>query len=264
MKIVRFSASSAPTAQAQWGLLEGDTIQPVAGSPYTQLDAQGGYIPQPVGQPIPVAQVRLLAPVAPTKIVCVGRNYAEHAAELGNQVGEFPLIFLKALSSLTDPGADVVHPPISQRVDYEGELALVIGRRCRNLSQAEARSVIFGYTIANDVTARDLQTIEKQWARAKGFDTFGPVGPWVDTDYDPANRQLRTLVNGEVRQDSNTDLMVFSIERVLAHITEAMTLEPGDLILTGTPSGVGPVQPGDSMTVTIDGLGELSNPVVEA
>ncbi len=209
-----------------------------------------------------IDHVRLAAPVAPTKVVCVGRNYAEHAAEFGNEAPPEPLIFLKPPTSIVGPDAPVVYPAISERVDHEGELAVVVGKRCRYLREDEVGGVIFGYTIANDVTARDLQRKDGQWTRGKGFDTFGPVGPWVDTDFDPAGRTLRCSVNGELRQESNTDLMIHSVARILSYVTEFMTLEPGDVVMTGTPAGVGPVQPGDTMVVAIDGLGELRNTVV--
>ena len=218
--------------------------------------------PKVDGEALTLQDVRLLAPVTPSKIVCVGRNYAEHAAELGNEVPPEPLIFLKPPSSLIGPDAAVVYPAISQRVDHEGELALVIGQRCRNLKAEDALAVVYGYTLANDVTARDLQKSDGQWARGKGFDTFCPVGPWIDTGFDPTNRRVRCLVNGQVRQDGNTALLIYSLGRVLAHVTRFMTLEPGDLLLTGTPAGVGPVLPGDLMTVEIEGLGTLSNPVI--
>jgi 2-keto-4-pentenoate hydratase/2-oxohepta-3-ene-1,7-dioic acid hydratase in catechol pathway len=157
----------------------------------------------------------------------------------------------------------VVYPAISRRVDHEGELALVIGVRCRNVSEEEAQRVIYGYTVANDVTARDLQRADGQWTRGKGFDTFAPVGPWIDTDFDPANKAVRCLVNDQVRQDGNTALLIYSIAHVLAHVTRFMTLEPGDLLLTGTPAGVGEVHPGDVMTVEVEGLGRLRNPVID-
>jgi 2-keto-4-pentenoate hydratase/2-oxohepta-3-ene-1,7-dioic acid hydratase in catechol pathway len=204
-----------------------------------------------------------MAPATPSKLVCVGRNYAEHAAELGNEVPPEPLIFLKPPTTVVGPDAPVVYPAISQRVDHEGELALVIGTRCRNLTEAAAMDVIYGYTVANDVTARDLQRSDGQWTRGKGFDTFAPVGPWIDTDFDPANKAVRCLVNDELRQDGNTSLLIYSIANVLAFVTRFMTLEPGDLVLTGTPAGVGAVKPGDAMTVVVEGLGELRNPVID-
>jgi 2-keto-4-pentenoate hydratase/2-oxohepta-3-ene-1,7-dioic acid hydratase in catechol pathway len=260
MRIVRFTDNvvgvPAEWLAPQWGLLVNDTVVPLAAAPYLTGE------PQVAGAPRPLHSVRLVAPAAPTKLVCVGRNYAEHAAELGNEVPPEPLIFLKPPSTVIGPDAPVVYPAISERVDHEGELALVIGKRCRHLREEDVPGVIYGYTVANDVTARDLQKKDGQWTRGKGFDTFAPVGPWIDTEYDPANRQVRCLVNNEVRQDGNTALMIYSIGRVLAHVSQFMTLEPGDLVLTGTPAGVGPVQPGDVMTVEVEGLGTLVNPVV--
>lgn len=246
-----------------WGLLVDNLVYPLTEAPYLSLDDAGAYRPEIIQmQPYKLDEVRLLAPVTPTKIACVGRNYAEHAAELGNEVPSEPLIFLKPPTAVIGTGDAVVYPGISERVDHEGELGVVIGRRCRNVSEADALSYVFGYTVANDVTARDLQKTDGQWSRAKGFDTFAPVGPWIDTTFDPTNRTLRCLVNGDVRQQSTTALMVYSIPRIIAHVARFMTLEPGDLILTGTPSGIGPVQPGDVMTVEIEGLGSISNPVV--
>lgn len=246
----------------RWGLLVDDLVYSLLRAPYLGLDKDDEYRPAVSGAPYRLAEVQLLAPVTPTKIACVGRNYAEHAAELGNEVPSEPLIFLKPPTTVIGPGDAVVYPGISERVDHEGELGVVIGRRCRNVSEADAHRCIFGYTVANDVTARDLQKKDGQWTRAKGFDTFAPVGPWIDTTFDPTNRTLRCLVNGAVRQQSTTALMVYSIPRIIAHVSRFMTLEPGDLILTGTPSGIGPVQPGDVMTVEIEGLGSISNPVV--
>lgn len=245
-----------------WGMLVDDLIYPLHRAPYWDYDEAGVCRPSLIGSCYRLEEVQLLAPVTPTKIACVGRNYAEHAAELGNEVPAEPLIFLKPPSSVVGPNQPVVHPSISERVDHEGELAVVIGRRCRNVMEADALKYVFGYTVANDVTARDLQKKDGQWARAKGFDTFAPVGPWIDTAFDPTDRTVRCLVNGEVRQQGTTSLMIYSIARIIAHITRFMTLEPGDLILTGTPSGVGPVRPGDVMTVEVEGLGAISNPVV--
>lgn len=259
MRFIRFverlPAAPAITLAPAWGLLDGETIYPLAHAPYLGVVVQGAARP--------VTSVRLVAPATPTKLVCVGRNYAEHAAELGNEVPPEPLIFLKPPTTVIGPDDAVVYPSISSRVDHEGELALVIGRRCRNVAEADAASVIFGYTVANDVTARDLQKQDGQWTRGKGFDTFAPVGPWLDTAFDPAGKAVRCAVNGALRQDGNTALLIYSIGRVIAHVTRFMTLEPGDLILTGTPAGVGPVQPGDVMTVEVEGLGTLSNPVID-
>lgn len=266
MRIIRF-VDVAPGIPEQWqephwGILVDDAVYAVDQAPYLT----GPHTDRPtlhvIGTPRKLDQIRLLAPVTPGKLVCVGRNYAEHAAELGNEVPPEPLIFLKPSTTVIGPGEPVVYPAISERVDHEGELALVIGRRCRRIAEQDAAGVIFGYTVANDVTARDLQRKDGQWTRGKGFDTFAPIGPWVDTEFDPANRFVRCSVNGAIRQDGNTSLMIYSIGRVLAFVTQFMTLEAGDLVLTGTPAGVGPVQPGDVMTVEVEGLGALSNPVI--
>ena len=212
-------------------------------------------------EPLPLKDAKLLAPVTPSKIVCVGRNYRDHAKELGNEVPTEPLLFWKPASSLLAPGGVVRMPAQSERVDFEGELALVIGKRVSKLKAgAEWRGLVRGYTLANDVTARDLQKKDGQWTRAKGFDTFCPVGPFVSDEIDPeAGLTLETRVNGEVRQHGSTRDFIFSIPVLLAYITAAITLEPGDLVLTGTPAGVGPLQPGDRVNVSIDGLGVLTN-----
>jgi 2-keto-4-pentenoate hydratase/2-oxohepta-3-ene-1,7-dioic acid hydratase in catechol pathway len=268
MRIVRFVESwfakyAYEEGMLQWGMLVDDLVFPLEGAPYLPRPWHNGVdAPKIDGDALALAELKLLPPVSPTKIVCVGRNYAAHAAELGNDVPPEPLIFLKPPSSLIGPDDAVVYPAISARVEHEAELAVVIGQRCRNLDEADAAAVIYGYTIANDVTARDLQRSDGQWTRGKGFDTFCPVGPWIDTTFDPSNRQIRCLVNGEVRQDGNTALLIYSLGRILAHVTRFMTLEAGDLLLTGTPAGVSAVEPGDQMTVEIEGLGSLTNPVI--
>jgi 2-keto-4-pentenoate hydratase/2-oxohepta-3-ene-1,7-dioic acid hydratase in catechol pathway len=215
------------------------------------------------GQTYSLKRLRLLPAVWPSKIVCVGRNYAEHAKELGNDVPSEPLIFLKPPSSLNAHRAAVIYPELSQRVDYEGELGVIIGRRARRIDAAEFRRYIAGYTIANDVTARDLQKKDGQWTRGKGFDTFCPVGPWWAPKEEIELETLRviTRVNGEVRQDAPVTDMLFSVGAVLEYISQFMTLEPGDLLLTGTPPGVGSLNPGDTVAVEIPGLGTLENPV---
>ena len=225
-----------------------------------------GPVHDPAGldfEPMPLKAADLLPPVTPTKIICVGRNYREHAAELGNQVPAEPLLFFKPPSSLLKPGGVIVLPPASSRVDHEGEIALVIGKRCRKLgSDVAVREVIRGYTLANDVTARDLQKKDGQWTRAKGFDTFCPVGPWVSDEVDAeAGIPIEARVNGELRQQGSTKDFIFSLPALLAYITAAITLEPGDLVLTGTPSGVGPLAAGDVVTINAPGLGTLSNSV---
>jgi 2-keto-4-pentenoate hydratase/2-oxohepta-3-ene-1,7-dioic acid hydratase in catechol pathway len=213
-------------------------------------------------EPLPLEEAQLLAPVTPSKIICVGRNYRDHAKELGNEVPAEPLLFWKPPSSLLAPGGVVRMPAQSERVDFEGELALVIGKRASKLKAgATWRSYVRGYTLANDVTARDLQKKDGQWTRAKGFDTFCPVGPFVSDDVNPeAGLVLETRVNGELRQHGSTKDFLFAIPELLAYITAAITLEPGDLVLTGTPSGVGPLQPGDRVDVAVQGLGVLTNP----
>jgi 2-keto-4-pentenoate hydratase/2-oxohepta-3-ene-1,7-dioic acid hydratase in catechol pathway len=207
----------------------------------------------------------LLPPIAPSKIVCIGRNYREHAAELGHEVPTEPLLFLKATSALLSPRAVVRRPKISERVDHEGELGVVIGKTCyQPAADADIRQYILGYTCVNDVTARDLQFADGQWSRAKGFDTFCPVGPMVTTDVDPwAGVAVETRVNGEVRQQGNTRDFIFPLDVIIRHIAQAMTLYPGDLIPTGTPSGVGPLKAGDNVEVNVEGVGTLSNPVAD-
>ncbi len=212
-------------------------------------------------EPMPLSEATLLAPVKPSKIVCVGRNYRDHAKELGNEVPAEPLLFFKPPSSLLAPGGVVRMPAASERVDFEGELALVIGRRAAKLAaNADWQTYVRGYTLANDVTARDLQKKDGQWTRAKGFDTFCPVGPFVSDEVNPeAGLTIETRVNGEVRQHGSTRDFIFSIPALLSYITAAITLEPGDLVLTGTPAGVGPLKGGDRTDVSIEGLGVLSN-----
>ena len=214
----------------------------------------------------PLNRVRLLPAVSPSKIVCVGRNYAEHAKELGNEVPQEPLIFLKPPSSLNAHGAPVIYPELSHRVDFEGELGVVIGRRAHKIRAADYGKYVAGYTIVNDVTARDLQKKDGQWTRGKGFDTFCPVGPWwvpkEEVDFDSLS--VITRVNGEVRQEAPVAHMLFSVGVILEFISQFMTLEPGDLVATGTPPGVGPVNPGDRVQVEIPGIGILENPIERA
>jgi 2-keto-4-pentenoate hydratase/2-oxohepta-3-ene-1,7-dioic acid hydratase in catechol pathway len=214
---------------------------------------------------VALAEASLLVPVRPSKIVCVGRNYREHAAELGNEVPGEPLLFFKPPSSLLASGGEVRRPKLSQRVDFEGELAVVIGKKCYKLGADEnVRPYILGYTCLNDVTARDLQKKDGQWTRAKGFDTFCPVGPLVTDEIDPwAGIAVETRVNGEVRQQGNTRDFIFSLDVMIGYISQAMTLFPGDVIATGTPQGVGPTIAGDVIEVRVDGVGTLRNPVVD-
>jgi 2-keto-4-pentenoate hydratase/2-oxohepta-3-ene-1,7-dioic acid hydratase in catechol pathway len=204
--------------------------------------------------------------VLPSKVVAIGRNYAEHAKEMGHEVDDVPVVFLKPSTSVIGPGESIRYPTgVSSQVDYEGELAVVIARLCREVPVERARDVVLGFTCANDVTARDLQRAEAQWGRAKGFDTFCPVGPWVETDHTATmagDLAVTTTVNGELRQAGRTSQMVRGVAELIAHVTQAMTLLPGDVILTGTPAGVGPLDVGDEVSVTIEGIGTLTNPVV--
>lgn len=213
------------------------------------------------GRKWPLADVRLLAPILPTKIIGVGRNYADHAKELGNEVPAEPLLFFKPNTSVVGPNVEIKLPAVSERVDFEGELAVIIGQPCRDVPKAKAASVIMGYTIANDVTARDLQKKDVQFTRAKGFDTFCPLGPFIETEFDPSDVRVVTEVDGEVKQDGRTSLMVHDIPSLVEYVSGIMTLLPGDLILTGTPAGVGPMRAGQTVSVTVDGLGTLTNPV---
>ncbi len=238
---------------AHYGWVHEGRVGRVHGSPWDEFEREEARWP--------LEEVRLLAPVTPSKIVCVGRNYAAHAAEHGAEVPTTPLIFLKPPSAVIGPGEAIVLPPQSQQVEHEAELAVVIGRQARWVRADRAWEVIWGYTVANDVTARDLQRRDGQWTRAKGFDTFAPLGPWVDTDFDPTDAAVMARVNGEERQLGFTREMVFPIPQLIAYITSVMTLLPGDVILTGTPAGVGPLRPGDVVEVEVEGLGVLRNPV---
>ena len=210
---------------------------------------------------LPLEEATLLAPAEPSKIICVGRNYAAHAKEHGAEVPDMPLIFLKPPSTIINPDDAIVLPPQSEQVEHEGELVVVIGKRGRNILAKDAKEHILGYTIGNDVTARDLQRADRLWTRGKGFDTFAPFGPWIDTDFDPADAVITCRVNGQMRQMASTRDMVFSVDTIIAFISSVMTLEPGDLIFTGTPAGVGELADGDEVTVDIEGLGLLKNPV---
>ena len=217
------------------------------------------------GRSWPLAEVRLLAPILASKVVCMGKNYLEHIKEMGGSTGpqsEDPIIFLKPNTSIIGPGVPIQLPTNAFPVHHEGELAVVIGRPCKDVPAARAAENILGYTIANDVSARDQQKADGQWMRAKGHDTFCPVGPWIVTDLDASDLEIRTEVNGEVRQRSRTSLMIHDIGAIIEWISAVMTLLPGDLILTGTPAGVGPLEHGDTVSVTVEGIGTLTNPVI--
>ena len=218
--------------------------------------------PTYTGRSWPLADTRLLAPILPSKVVAVGRNYADHAAELGNAVPTYPMIFIKPSTSVIGPNVAIQLPASSQRVDYEGELAVVIGRPCRDVLAENAQSVILGYTVANDVTARDQQKQDGQFTRGKGYDTFCPLGPWIETELDPSDLEVSTELDGDVMQDGRTSDMVFTVGEIIEFVSAIMTLLPGDVLLTGTPAGVGPMVAGQTVSVTVEGIGTLTNPAV--
>jgi len=239
--------------QEHWGVVEGDRVRALNGEPWS-----GGL---PEGRPLPLSEVTLLAPVRPSKVVCVGRNYAAHARELGNEVPKLPLLFLKPPSAVIGPGEEIRCPAGSTDVQHEAELGVVLGRALSRAGAAEARQAVFGYTCLNDITARDIQREEKQFTRAKGFDTFCPVGPWIDTSLDPGELTVACRVNGSERQRGNTRDMIVDPYALLAFISSVMTLLPGDVVATGTPEGVGRIERGDWVEVEVSGLGVLRNPV---
>lgn len=250
MRIVRYQVRGEGP---RYGWLHEDKVGEIVGDPFGKYKRNEAKTP--------LTDVKLLAPGAPSKIICVGRNYVEHAKELGNDVPQIPLIFMKPPSSIINPGDTIVLPPQSRQVEHEAELVVVIGKRGRNITAEEAKKHIFGYTIGNDVTARDLQKTDDQWTRAKGFDTFCPFGPWIDTEFNIADALITSRVNEQPRQMASTRDMVFSVPTLIAFISSVMTLEPGDLIFTGTPAGVGPLKAGDEVVVEIEGLGVLRNRV---
>ncbi len=262
MRIARFAAGGDP----QYGVVElaedggpnPDTVSVLTGDPMAMSVKL-------TGERRRTDDVRLLAPVIPrSKIVAVGRNYAAHAAEMSEEVPKTPLTFFKPNTSVIGPGEPIIYPAASREVSYEGELAVVIGRICKEVPTSRVPEVIFGYTVANDVTARDLQKTDGQWARAKGYDTFCPLGPWITTHQEldeVASLAIRTSLDGELRQDGNTKDLIFTIPEIVAYISSYTTLLPGDVILTGTPSGVGPMLPGQVVSIDIEGIGTLTNPV---
>ena len=258
MRIVRFSAPAelGVGADPLFGILnDQDSIVVLWGDPI-----YSGIVPQ--DKTLKLGDVKLLAPVIPrSKVVCIGKNYADHAAEMGSVVPTEPIIFIKPNTSVIGPNETIVWPNMSERVDHEVELAIVIGRICKEVPAAKAKDVIYGYTIANDVTARDLQKKDGQWSRAKGFDTFCPLGPWIETEFIPGDQKITATLNGEVKQSSVLSEMIFKIPQIIEFVTNVMTLLPGDVVLTGTPAGIGPMPAGASISVAIEGLGTLTNKV---
>ncbi len=235
------------------GQLEGEEIRTLKGKLSTL---------KPAGERFPLKKVRLLVPCEPTKIVAVGKNYVEHVKEFSGEIPKEPILFLKPTTALLPTEDEIVYPALTQRVDYEAELGVVIKRRIKGISPEKARGVILGYTCVNDVTARDLQKRDGQWTRAKSFDTFAPVGPWIVTDINPNDLKVESFLNGVLRQSGRTSQMIFGINTLISFISSVMTLEPGDLIATGTPAGIGPMQRGDLIEVSIEGIGTLRNRVV--
>ncbi|EHQ90242.1 fumarylacetoacetate hydrolase family protein [Desulfosporosinus youngiae] len=251
MKYVRFLDSKN---EIRYGIVEGEKVRLLDG-PF--LDSKSN----PTDAVLSSHEITLLAPVEPSKVICVGLNYALHAEELDHALPEDPVIFMKPQTSVIGPDAQIICPKVSQRVDYEAELAVVIGKTIKDVPENEAAAAIFGYTCANDVTARDLQKKDGQWTRGKSFDTFCPIGPWVVTDIDPSHLDIQLLLNGEIKQSSNTRYFINSVPKLVSFMSQVMTLNPGDVVLTGTPEGVGPMQPGDEVIVRLQSIGELRNTV---
>jgi 2-keto-4-pentenoate hydratase/2-oxohepta-3-ene-1,7-dioic acid hydratase in catechol pathway len=249
VRAMRYGRIALDDGTETWARFEGELAQPLAGAPWTGAPD--------VSVKVPISACRLLAPVSPRKILCVGRNYAAHARELGNEVPKEPMLFLKPPSALLDPGGELFLPRQSERVEHEAELGVVVGSRCKDATPETAMRHVFGYTCACDVTARDLQKKDVQFTRAKGFDGFCPVGPWIETELDPRDLRVTCRVQGAVRQDGRTSAMVFPVPELVAYMSQMMTLEPGDLLLTGTPEGVGPLVAGDALEVAIEGIGAL-------
>jgi 2-keto-4-pentenoate hydratase/2-oxohepta-3-ene-1,7-dioic acid hydratase in catechol pathway len=255
VRIARFSHDG----EVAFGVVEGPDpgdaeVAEIAGHPFGPVVFSGNRFP--------LKGLRLLPPVLPSKVVAIGRNYAEHASEMGGDVPAQPLFFLKPSTAVVGMGDPIAYPDSSERVDFEGELAVVISRLCRDVPESRAAEVVLGYTCANDVTARDQQKADGQWSRAKGYDSFCPLGPWVETDLDIDDLRITTTLNGEVKQDGRTSQIVHKLPALISYVTACMTLLPGDVILTGTPAGVGPMQIGDEVTVEIEGIGRLTNQVV--
>ena len=253
MRIARFSAPGHDVVG--FGAVEGDELAVIDTHPFGLISFTGIRLP--------MAEVRLLPPVLPSKVVAIGKNYADHAKEMGGEAPAEPVMFLKPSTAVTGPGATIARPVDVGRVDFEGELAVVIGKVCRDVPRERAYDVVLGYTCGNDVTAREQQRSDGQWSRAKGYDTFCPLGPWIATELDPSDLALTTTVNGEVKQSARTSQLIHDIPKVIAHITAVMTLLPGDVLLTGTPAGVGPLEVGDEVSVTIEEIGSLTNVVRE-
>lgn len=250
MKYVRIELQDGP----RWGVVKDDTVLTLTGAPYEGVEYDGGSIP--------LAECRLLAPCEPTKIICVGKNYAEHAREMGAEAPGFPVLFMKGCNALNRQEGAIQAPGFVTRLDYEGELAVVIKRRAKNVKASDFADYVLGYSCLNDVTARDIQRHDGQWTRGKSMDGFCPIGPWLVDGVDPSQLALETRLNGKVVQQGNTADFITDVPKLLEFITAAMTLEPGDVVATGTPAGIGPMIPGDTVEVEIEGIGVLKNHVI--
>lgn len=251
MRIVRYAIDG----KVEYGILSGNFVQVIEGDPFQELNA--------TKQVHELDEVKLLSPCSPTKIVALGLNYHSHAKELKAKIPNAPLIFLKPPTAVIGPDENIVYPSVSSRVDYEGELGVVIKKKMWLVSEENAFDYVLGYTCFNDVTARDIQQMDKQWTRSKSFDTFAAIGPWIETELDPENADVETYLNGELKQKGNTNDLIYSIRTLINFISHTMTLLPGDIIATGTPSGIGPMFPGDTVEIKIGGIGTLRNPIVK-
>lgn len=249
MRLARFSVDGT----SHYGVVEGEKVERLAKSFLDGIEK--------TGETFPLSAVKLLPPVEPSKIICIGLNFQEHAAEMGQNTQAEPLLFFKPPSALIGSGEQIVLPPQSNQIELEVELAMVVGKKAKNVTKLNAKDYVLGFTVANDVTARDVQFSDLQWARSKAFDTFGPLGPWIETDFDPQDKELISRVNGQVRQRGNTSMMVTSPYDLLAYVSENLTLFPGDVILTGSPAGISSFASGDLVECEIEGIGLLSNPV---
>jgi 2-keto-4-pentenoate hydratase/2-oxohepta-3-ene-1,7-dioic acid hydratase in catechol pathway len=256
MRIARFAIRN----KARYGLIREDLIYGLTNDPFENFST--GKNQDIEGKAYPLAGVKLLPPCLPSKLVCLGLNYRPHAQEFNQQLPASPLLFLKPSTAVIGPDDPIVLPKDWKRVDYEGELGIVIGKKAKNVTEANAREYVLGYTCVNDVTERHLQKEDGQWTRAKGFDTFAPIGPWIETEAEPDDLKLETLLNNELRQSGRTSELIFGINKLISFISEVMTLLPGDIISTGTPAGIGPMKAGDNVEIKIEKIGSLKNPVV--
>jgi 2-keto-4-pentenoate hydratase/2-oxohepta-3-ene-1,7-dioic acid hydratase in catechol pathway len=251
MRVARFSLNGEP----RFGIVDGPELVVLKGHPLVL-----GY--ETTGERVPIKEVKLLAPTIPSKVVCVGKNYADHAAELGIALNDEPTIFFKPSSAIIGPGDAIILPTQSQQVELEAELTIVIGQMAKNVSEDDALDYVWGFTIANDVTARDLQFSDDQWARSKAFDSFCPLGPWIETEFIPDGQMIESRINGEIRQGASIDLMLHNVPKIISYVSHNMTLLPGDIILTGTPAGIAKINAGEIVECEIEGIGNLVNPVI--